>query len=97
MLLDLLAWRDAEARRPEVLYWRTAAGQEVDFVIERQQQLLPIEAKAATRALPGDARGLEVFLNEYPRRARGGLLLYNGEEIFPLSKRVLAAPWWLVC
>ena len=31
---DLLAWRDLQARRPEVLYWRTATRIEVDFVIE---------------------------------------------------------------
>jgi len=26
VLMDLLAWRDVQARRPEVLYWRTASG-----------------------------------------------------------------------
>ena len=34
VLTDLLAWRDLQARRPKVLYWRTATGIEVDFVIE---------------------------------------------------------------
>ena len=34
VLMDLLAWRDTQARKPEVLYWRTATGEEVDFVIE---------------------------------------------------------------
>jgi predicted AAA+ superfamily ATPase len=96
VLLDLLAWRDLQAPRPEILYWRTADGVEVDFVIEAGRHLLPIEVKTAARALPADARGLEAFLAEYRDRCDGGLLLYGGEEVFPLTQRVLAVPWWRV-
>lgn len=97
VLCDLLAWRDLQARRPEVLYWRTADGVEVDFVIESARRLVPIEVKAAERVVPADAKGLETFLDEYPNRSDGGLLLYGGREIYPLTRRVLAAPWWAVC
>jgi predicted AAA+ superfamily ATPase len=97
VLTDLLAWRDVQVRRPEILYWRTAAGQEVDFVIEASRRLLPVEVKAGTRVTPADAKGLEVFLDEYADSADGGLLLHGGTETFPLTKRVLAAPWWQVC
>jgi predicted AAA+ superfamily ATPase len=65
ILIDLLAWRDTQARRPEILYWRTASGEEVDFVIETATKTIPIEVKAATRVAPADARGLEAFLDEY--------------------------------
>lgn len=97
VLADLLAWRDVQARRPEVLYWRTAAGEEVDFVIETPKRLLPVEVKAAIRATAADAKGLEAFLDEYGDSADGALLLYGGAETFPLTKRVLAVPWWRVC
>lgn len=97
VLVDLLAWRDLEARRPEILYWRTATGLEVDLVVETPQRLLPIEVKTASRATTGDARSLEAFLDEYPDLADGGLLLYGGAETFPLTRRVLATPWWRVC
>ena len=96
VLLDLLAWRELETPRPEILYWRTAGGVEVDFVIETPHRLLPIEVKTATRAVPADARGLENFLDEYKDKCDGGLLLYGGDEVFPLTQRVLAAPWWRV-
>ncbi len=96
VLLDLLAWRDLEVPRPEVLYWRTADGAEVDFVIDTGKRLLPIEVKTSARALPADAKGLETFLDEYGKRSDGGLLLYGGDEVFPLTRRVLAAPWWRV-
>lgn len=96
VLTDLLAWRDLQARRPEVLYWRTATGMEVDFVIETPNRLLPIEVKASSRVTTADAKGLEVFLEEYKDLVNGGLILYGGSEIFPLTRHVLAVPWWKV-
>lgn len=95
--MDLLAWRDTQARKPEVLYWRTATGEEVDLVIETPSRTIPIEVKTATRLSPADARGLESFLEEYADITDGGLLLYAGTETFPLTRRVLAVPWWRVC
>ena len=97
VLMDLLAWRNTQARRPEVLYWRTASGEEVDFVIETATRTIPIEVKAATRLAPADARGLESFLDEYASSSDGALLLYGGTETFPLTRRVLAVPWWRIC
>lgn len=97
VLSDLLAWRDLQARRPEVLYWRTATGLEVDFVVETPDRLLPIEVKASTRVHRSDAKGLEAFLDDYPDQTDGALLLYDGAEAYPLTRRVFAAPWWSIC
>jgi uncharacterized protein len=96
VLTDLLAWRDLQARRPEVLYWRTATGIEVDFVIETPNRLLPIEIKSGTRVTTADAKGLRAFLDEYPDLTDGALLLYGGDQTFPLTRRILATPWWRV-
>ncbi len=97
VLIDLFAWRDLQARRPEILYWRTATGLEVDLVVETPRRVLPIEVKASARIGPADIKALEAFLDEYPDLTDGALLLHGGAEIFPLSRRVLAAPWWSVC
>jgi predicted AAA+ superfamily ATPase len=97
VLMDLIAWRDTQTRRPEVLYWRTATGEEVDFIIETPQRILPIEVKTSARVGVADARGLESFLDEYADATDGGLLLHGGDETYPLTRRVLAVPWWRVC
>lgn len=96
VLTDLLAWRDSQLEQPEVMYWRTTTGLEVDFVIERGGALLGIEAKATSRPRPQDARGLRAFLEEYPDKAVGGLLLHTGQDVFWMHDRVLAVPWWRV-
>ncbi len=96
VLNDLLAWRDSGLDRPEVLYWRTATGEEVDFVIEVGRTLLPIEVKAAARPRVGDAQHLRTFRDEYGRHARPGLLLHTGDAIEWLAPGILAAPWWKI-
>jgi len=96
VLTDLLAWRDAVGVRAEILYWRTAAQEEVDFVIETPRGVLPIEVKAGSRLRPADARHVRTFLDEYPDLADAGLLLYAGAETAWIAEDVLAVPWWRV-
>jgi uncharacterized protein len=96
VLHDLLAWRDARLDRAELLYWRTAIGEEVDFVIEAGGRLLPIEVKATGRPRLGDATHLRTFRAEYGKKARTGLLLHTGSTLEWLAPDVLAAPWWRV-
>lgn len=96
VLTDLVAWRDGQLARPQILYWRTALGEEVDFVIEHRRQLLPIEIKATSRPNHHDARHLRTFREEYPDKVRGALLLHNGDEVFWVDRQTLAAPWWRI-
>ena len=96
VLNDLLAWRDTTEERAEITYWRTAVGDEVDFVIDAGGKLLPIEVKATSRPRLSDAKHLRTFRSEYGSRARAGLLLHNGSTIEWLAPDVLAVPWWRV-
>ncbi len=96
VLHDLLAWRDARLERAEILHWRTAAGEEVDFVVEAGGRLLPIEVKASPRPRLRDAAHLRSFRAEYGPRVRAGLLLHGGDTTEWLAPDVLAAPWWRV-
>jgi uncharacterized protein len=96
VLHDLLAWRDARVERAELGYWRTAIGEEVDFVIETGGKLLPVEVKAGARPRLADAAQLRTFREEYGKKARAGLLLHTGTTLEWLAPDVLAAPWWRV-
>ncbi len=96
VLTDLSAWRDARLDRAEIGYWRTATGEEVDFVIEAGKTLLPIEVKTTTRPRLSDVVHLRSFRAEYGRRSRAGLLLHTGTQLEWLAPGVLAVPWWRV-
>ena len=96
VVMDLLAWRDARLGQAEILHWRTAAGEEVDFVVEAEGRLLPIEVKAASQPRLRDARHLRSFRAEYGPGTRPGLLLHTGSQLEWLTPDVLAAPWWRV-
>ncbi len=97
ILQDLLCWRDSRDVRPEIGYWRTTTGKEVDFVIELDGSLLPIEIKATTNPGLGDFASLRAFCAEYGTATRPGLLLHGGSAVEWLAPNVLAAPWWMVC
>jgi predicted AAA+ superfamily ATPase len=96
VLEDLLVWRDARLEAAEIAYWRTATGEEVDFVLETDEGLLPVEVKATARPRVADAKHLLSFRAEYRKKARAGLLLHTGSETAWLAAGILAAPWWRV-
>jgi hypothetical protein len=76
-----------------VSFWRTTYGVEVDFVWESLREDVPIEVKWTARPRPVDARHLETFLDEFPGRARRGLLVCRCPEPQQLTDRVRAIPW----
>ena len=74
-------------------YQRTKAGAEVDFIVARGRDLVPIEVKWTERPSPGDARHVLTFLREHPTRARHGYLICRCTTPLALSERVTALPW----
>lgn len=92
VLSDLLSWQSVTRPRPEIFYWRTAEGVEVDFVIEHQNRLLPIEVKATTDPGLNDVASLRTFLEEHGAKAPHGVLLYAGERRLKLAERIWALP-----
>jgi len=89
---DLLSWRETLTPRPEILYWRTASGAEVDFVIERAGKIVPIEVKAGGRPRAADIQHLRLFLEEYGKAAPHAVLLHTGQRCEQLSERIWAVP-----
>jgi predicted AAA+ superfamily ATPase len=97
VLGDILAWSASlVATSPQVMYWRTASGREVDFVVEWKDRLPPVEVKATPRPRTADADALRAFRAEHRARSHAGLLLHSGDEVSWLADGVLAAPWWSV-
>ena len=96
ILHDLLAWKDSQVQKAGIFYWRTIGGEEIDFVIESNERVLPIEVKASKRPHIGDSAELRSFLKEYEDLAQAGVLLHTGNETKWLTPNVLSVPWWRV-
>ena len=96
ILSDLMAWSGSAADTTEIIYWWASTGEEVDFVIERNGQLLLIEVRTGRRPRLSDIRGLRVFRQEYPDLTRSGQPLHGGDDLTWLADGILAAPWWRV-
>jgi predicted AAA+ superfamily ATPase len=96
VLNDLRTWASDDPERPTLHYWRDDADREVDFVIERGDNVLAVEVKATTKPVPDDWKHLKHFVREYEDRCAGALLLHGGDETFRASDRVLVTPWWRV-
>lgn len=79
--------------RPEVYFYRTAAGREVDIVLEdRRRRLVGIEVKAGVGLSRSDIKGLEDLKEAAGKRFLRGVLLYGGREALALGDRLHALP-----
>jgi hypothetical protein len=78
---------------PAVYFWRTAAGTEVDLVIEAGGKLVPIEAKLSATPRPPMASGILAFQREFGSRATAGYVVHPGEVRLPLAPGVTALPF----
>ncbi|MGQ9840233.1 MAG: ATP-binding protein [Anaerolineae bacterium] len=78
---------------PTLYFWRTAAGSEVDVVVERQSRLIPVEIKASATPRPDMARAIAAFRRDFGDRAGSGYVIHVGKIVLPLGNGVLAWPF----
>ncbi|WP_258189004.1 ATP-binding protein [Candidatus Hakubella thermalkaliphila] len=92
VFLHLKALSQLLIPRANIYYWRTASGEEVDFVIEQGRKLIAMEVKLTNALRYEDTHGLRVFLREYPETVLG-ILVYAGNEVRHLHEKIIAIPW----
>ena len=76
----------------KLLFWRDPDGPEVDWIVDREGTLIPIESKLTDMPTARDVRHVEVFLREYKEADRGYLVCRAPRRV-RLSDRVTAVPW----
>ena len=85
----LRAWSAYSRLKPELFYWRTQSGVEVDFIVYGMEGLWALEVKNAKKIHPSDLRGLKSFQEEFPQSK--ALLLYRGQDRLKKDK-ILCLP-----
>jgi uncharacterized protein len=91
---DLFVWRDGAPTR-DLYHWRLSSGQEVDFVLEENGQLLPVEVKAGEAVGSDEARHVVTFRERHANTPRG-IVLSCDPQIRVIRPGILACPWWAV-
>lgn len=84
------AWSTA---RPEMFFWRTTSGAEVDFVLEdRAGKVVGLEVKASATLGSQDARGLRELADTVGKNWLRGVVLYAGRDIVPFASNLHGIP-----
>jgi hypothetical protein len=74
-------------------HYRSASGQEVDFIIERSDgKLIAVEVKATSKILASDFTHIKSFADETGKRFLRGIVLYTGKDAMPFAKNLFAIP-----
>ena len=85
-----LSWSD---RHATLHHFRTAAGSEVDVVLERSDgSVAAIEVKASVAVGRSDFAALQALRDQLGKRFRAGVLLYGGDQVVPFGDRLWLVP-----
>jgi len=93
VLAEIVKVMSHRGEEPQVYFWRTAAGAEVDFVVEAQGKLVPIEVKLSATPRPAMAAGIRAFQRDLGERATAGYVIHPGDIRLPLAPGVTAVPF----
>lgn len=75
---NLRAWISYRNRNEKIYFWRTRAGNEVDFIIYGEDLFEAIEVKNTKKISREDLSGLNSFLDDYPQAK--AILVFRGEN-----------------
>ena len=78
---------------PQIYFWRTRAGTEVDIVVETEGKLVPAEVKLSATPRPGMASGIKAFQADMGNKALKGYVVHPGNITLPLGSCVTALPF----
>ncbi|MGD2099337.1 MAG: ATP-binding protein [Desulfobacterales bacterium] len=78
---------------PQVYFWRTVAGTEVDIVVEAGAKLVPIEVKLSATPRSAMASALKTFQRDFGDKVLEGYVVHPGNITLPLGSGIKALPF----
>ncbi|MEQ1930516.1 MAG: ATP-binding protein [Parvularculaceae bacterium] len=76
-----------------ISHYRDKSLAEVDFVLERYEDIVGIEVKAGATVRADDFKGLKRVREAVGVRFKTGLVLYDGDQVKPFGDNLYAAPY----
>lgn len=91
VLEQIAAYAHDATTRPEVCFWRTQAGAEVDIVIGQGRRYIPIEIKLGAAVGRHDVSGLKQLMADVG--ASRGFVVSTTKEPLRIGKDIDVVPW----
>lgn len=93
VLIEILRTLTHRGLEPQVYFWRTSAGAEVDFIVDAGESPVPIEAKLSTTPNPAMAKGINALKGDFGDRVARGYVVHPGDTTLPLGPHATAIPF----
>lgn len=90
--LELIRHTRFIEKKYQVRFWRDLSGIEVDWVLEAQDSLIPIEVKWTDAPTLQDAKHLLIFLKEHPE-AKNAYIVCQTPNNIKISEQITAVSW----
>jgi hypothetical protein len=78
---------------PQVHFWRTSSGAEVDIVVDFEGRLIPIEVKLSATPRSEMASSIKTLMKDMHGKAESGYVVHPGNVRLPLGGNVTALPF----
>ena len=93
VLMEIIKTYLHRGKEPRVYFWRTAAGAEVDILVEVNGYLVPIEVKLSATPRPAMAKGITILQADLGKKVAPGYIVHLGDVRLPLGQGAIALPF----
>ncbi len=83
---EIYKWLKTAQRNVEIYFYRTRSGMELDLLLFTERGFIGIEIKKREIISPSDIRTMKEIASVLRKDWRGGLLIYQGDEIKKISE-----------
>ena len=90
--LELIRWSRLQKEKIKVHFWKDPSGPEIDWLLCRNDELLPIEVKWTKTPSSRDAKHLELFFKEYSN-VKQAFVICQVSQSQILSEGIEAISW----
>lgn len=91
--LELTRLSRTTSKKIRIWFWRDPDGPKVDWIIQKDNLLIPIEVKYSDIPRDTDTRHLQTFLSEYKNRSSRGYIVCQTPRKAQITKQITAIPW----
>jgi uncharacterized protein len=82
-----------QGKEPQIYFWRTSSGEEVDFLVFEGQRMVPIEVKLSSTPRTEMISSIVRLRTQLGESCDAGYLIHSGNIKLPLGHGVIALPF----